>query len=507
MVLGKAGPETKHRQHEADWAVSSRVPRRRGRRRWLLPGFLVALVGGVTGGATFAYYHYLPPGRSVPGTYVGGRLQPEGKQLRVWLEERRTQLLARPVYLEIEGEVFEQRLGALGVEVDVGQTLARVREHAEQGSISERIYRVVSAKRGEQEIPLVWSFDERKLEVALKDLAPQVMRDPVDARLDLVGHQKIHDTPGRALDVPQTIQRITAGQEFGEYQILELKGKPIQPTVTLDMLADIDVSKVLAEFQTKFAGTGEGRAVNIKRGAELLNGVVIAPGQTLSFNDRVGDRTLARGFTWAPVILDDELTPGVGGGTCQVASTLHAAAVYGALDVVDRRSHSRPSGYAPMGLDATVVYGEVDLKIRNPYDSPIIVHAFVPTPGFLKVELLGRDAPKVEYKYGVSRAYDFYRRITTKPWIQSGKRLMRQRGRKGYDVVSWVKITRPDGTQAERSYNSSYRPVPEVFWVGPGYDLDELPELPEGAKDVQVDGRSLPQELFSSSPFEEPPSG
>src|SRR5690606_23705787 len=141
---------------------------------------LVALVGGVTGGATFAYYHYLPPGRSVPGTYVGGRLQPEGKQLRVWLEERRTQLLARRVYLEIEGEVFEQRLGALGVEVDVGQTLAEVREHAEQGSISERIYRVVSAKRGEQEIPLVWSFDERKLEVALKDLAPQVMRDPVD---------------------------------------------------------------------------------------------------------------------------------------------------------------------------------------------------------------------------------------------------------------------------------------------------------------------------------------
>ncbi|MEZ4376235.1 MAG: VanW family protein [Polyangiaceae bacterium] len=507
MVLGKADPHSKRQQSDSDWALSSRKPPRRSRRRWLLPGFMVALVAGVTGGSTYAFYHYLPPGRSIPGTYVGGRLQPEDKQLRLWLEERRAQLLARPVYLEIDGEVFQRRLGALGVELDVGQNQSKVREHAEQGSISERIYKVVSAKRGEQDIPLVWSFDERKLEVALEDLSPEVFRDPVDARLDLVGHQKIHDTPGRSLDVRRTVESIAAGQEFDENQILELKVKSTPPQVSLDMLADIDVSKVLGEFQTKFAGTGEGRSVNIARGAELLNGVVIAPGQTLSFNERVGDRTLARGFTWAPVILDDELTPGVGGGTCQVASTLHAAAVYGALDVVDRRSHSRPSGYAPMGLDATVVFGEVDLKIRNPYDSPIIVHAFIPSPGFLKVELLGRDAPKVEYKYGVSRAYDFYRRITTKPWIKPGKRLMRQRGHKGYDVVSWVKVTRPDGTKAERSYNSSYRPVPEVFWVGPGYDLDELPELPDGAKDVQVDGRSLPNELFSSSPFEEPPSG
>ncbi|MEZ4233687.1 MAG: VanW family protein, partial [Polyangiaceae bacterium] len=320
-------------------------------------------------------------------------------------------------------------------------------------------------------------------------------------------HQKIHDTPGRTLNIPRTVSSITAGQEFDEYEVLGLEVRSTPPQVTLDMLADIDVSKVLGEFQTKFAGTGEGRSLNIERGAELLNGVVIAPGQTLSFNDRVGDRTLARGFTWAPVILDDELTPGVGGGTCQVASTLHAAAVYGALDVVDRRSHSRPSGYAPMGLDATVIYGEVDLKVRNPYDTPIIVHAFIPSPGYLKVELLGRDAPKVEYKYGVSRAYDFYRRITTKPWLKPGKRVKRQRGHKGYDVVSWVKITTPEGTHEERSYNSSYRPVPEVFWVGPGYDLDELPELPEGAKDVEVDGRELPGELFSSSPFEEPPSG
>src|SRR5690606_221451 len=125
-----------------------------------------------------------------------------------------------------------------------------------------------------------------------------------------------------------------------------------------------------------------------------------------------------RGFGWAPVILDGELEPGVGGGICQVASTLHAAAVHALLEVVERRSHSRPSGYVSLGLDATVIYGEQDLVIKNPYPAPLIVHAFLPTPTKLRIELLGRDAPgKVSHSYGVMRTHDFFRRVWTKPWL------------------------------------------------------------------------------------------
>lgn len=486
---------------DGEWSSSTRRPARSKLRSWILPGVLVTVAAGLSGAATYGYYRYLPPGRAVTGTYVGGRLQPPNKSLGVWLEERRLGLLSRPIYLEVDGEVFERRLGQLGVELDVAATLARVRNHAEQGSVSERMYRVVAASRGEEDLELVWTVDRRKLSAALESLAPEVLRDPVDARLDLVAHSKIHDTPGRTLDVTKTVEVFDETRGFDENQIIGIQTRAVAPQVTLDMLADIDVTQVLGTFETKFAGTGEGRAVNIKRGADYLNGTVIAPGQVLSFNEQVGARTLERGFTWAPVILDDELTPGVGGGTCQVASTLHAAAVYGALDIVDRRSHSRPSGYAPLGLDATVVWGQVDLKIRNPYDTPIIVHAFIPTPGFLRVEVLGRAPPKVDYTYAISRASDFYRRVTTKPWLKDGRRIMRQRGRKGYDVVSMVKITSPEGRVSERRYNSAYRPVPEVFWVGPGHDLDTLPELPAGAKNVEVDGRELPGELFGASPF------
>lgn len=491
-----------------EWSRSTTRSGRGRLRGWLLPGALVVLAAGLSGASTYAYYRYLPPGRALTGTYVGGRLQPPDKALGVWLEERRLSLLSRPVYLEVDGEVFERRLGQLGVELDVAATLARVRNHAEQGSISERMYRVVAASRGEEDLDLVWSVDPRKASAALEALAPDVLRDPVDARLDLAAHEKIHDTPGRTLDVDKTLAVLEESSAFDENQIIGVQTRAVAPQVTLDMLADIDVTQVLGSFETKFAGTGEGRAVNVKRGAAYLNGTVIAPGQVLSFNEQVGARTLERGFTWAPVILDDELTPGVGGGTCQVSSTLHAAAVYGGLDIVDRRSHSRPSSYAPLGLDATVVWGAVDLKIRNSYDTPVIIHAFVPTPGMLRVEILGRQAPKVDYSYAISRASDFYRRVTTKPWLKDGKRIVRQRGRKGYEVVSLVKITSPEGRVTEKRYNSGYRPVPEVFWVGPGHDLDTLPELPAGAKNVEVDGRELPGELFGASPFDSAaPSG
>jgi hypothetical protein len=159
---------------------------------------------------------------------------------------------------------------------------------------------------------------------------------------------------------------------------------------------------------------------------------------------------------------------------------------------VRRRSHSRPSGYAQLGLDATVIYGEVDLEVRNPYETPLIIHAFVPQDRVLKVEFLGREPPgRVEYAYGVEETYDFYRRVTTKSWLPAERRIRKQRGIRGYDIVSVVRFRKPDGSVQVRSYKSSYRPTPEVYWVGPGYHLDDLPALPEGATHVEIDGEQV----------------
>ena len=453
---------------------------------WLVLG-VVALTG-LTGGGALLITEWLPDGRALPGTTVGGYLQPDDRSLGEWLEARRTRLLEREAYLLLPDETIVVTLGQLGVELDVAETMRSVQEHARSGRVDQRLWRAWRARRGWEKLPLSWSFDANRARSTLEELAPSVYRSPVDARLDLRAHRRVDDVPGRKLDVSGTLKAIAGGErELSPAFVVATADVPAG--VTTEMLAKVDVSRVLGSFETSFRGKAGARAVNIAQAAEYLDGTVIGPGKTLSFNETVGPRTLQRGFTYAPVIVNDELEAGVGGGVCQVATTLHGAAVFGMLEVVRRRSHSRASGYAPLGLDATVVDGEVDLRLKNPFDSPVIVHAFLPDKYTLRVELLGRDAPaKVEHDYAVVKTHDYYRRVTTKQNLEPGAKRRRQRGKPGYDVISVVTITHPDGRVEKRTYPSKYYPVPEVYWVGPGYDLNELPPLPERAKKVEVDG-------------------
>jgi hypothetical protein len=444
--------------------------------------------------AGYAYAAVLPADGALPGLVVAGGIKTTDEPLGSWLERRRQALLDREAYLATPDGYERTTLGGLGIELDVAETLRRVRDHSGQGSLGARLHRAHQARLGLAELDAAWSFDPVRAKSVLERLAPAVRREPIDARLDLVEHRRIDDHPGGELDIEATLNAIAVGGRE-ELAVFPVNIRPIPAQVTSKMLLDIDVTKVLSSFETQF-GARSGRARNIARAAELLNGTVIGPGQTISFNQIVGPRKIERGFTWAPEIVNDEMEQGIGGGTCQVASTVHAASVYGALDVVQRRSHSRPSGYAPLGLDATVIYGEVDLKLKNPYDTPLLVHAYLPVPNRLKVELLGREAPgQVEHVYAVIKSEDFYRRITSKPGLEFGKSVKRQKGIRGYDVVSVVQLKLPDGSVQKRQYYSKYYPVPEVFWVGPGVAPETLGQLPQGAKYVEVDGARDPASM------------
>jgi len=455
-------------------------------RFWLAAGVVVC--AAALGAAAAVYHQWLPPQGALPGLEIDGRQVSRGAGLGDWLEGRRKALLEREVYLAAPDDYVQTTLGRLGVELDVAETMRRVLEYSQEGSIGTRAFRAERARRGEVEIEPAWSFDPARAKSELERLAPRVRTEPVDARLDLIGHLRIDDQPGRVLDLDASLKSIGEG-ERRELAVFEIRTRPIRAQVTSEMLLTIDVTKVLSSFETKFAGNGRGRSRNIERAAELLNGTVIAPGQTISFNQIVGPRRIERGFAYAPEIVNDEMETGVGGGVCQVATTVHAASVYGELDVVQRRSHSRPSAYAPMGLDATVIYGEVDLKLKNPYDTPLMLHAFLPQRNLLRVEFLGRDAPgEVEHLYAVVKSEDFFRRVVSKPELEQGKHVRKQKGIRGYDVVSVVQLKLPDGSVRKHQYYSKYYPVPEVFWVGPGVDPGELGALPAGANYTEVDG-------------------
>jgi vancomycin resistance protein YoaR len=185
------------------------------------------------------------------------------------------------------------------------------------------------------------------------------------------------------------------------------------------------------------------------------------------------------GFAEAPEIYKGELRPGIGGGTCQVSGTLHAAAYLGGIDVVERANHSRPSGYIRMGLDATVVFPTVDLKLRNPYDFPIVIHAAI-DKGTLAFELHGRRRPAtVSFDTATVGTADYKRKVEELATLPEGKVVLKQHGIRGYSVKKTRTIHLADGSEKVEVTTDTYPPTFEIYQVPPGTDVETaLPPLP-----------------------------
>jgi vancomycin resistance protein YoaR len=451
-------------------------------------------------GGLWAVRPYLPSSPVTQGLKVEGQVVPPDVSLSGWLERRQQALRERRVVLKHESKRFEATLGDLGGAVDVRSTVRVALEIAHRGTVLLRMREAKRARLGEIDVPMGFSLDETTAAAFVARWADEVRRAPVDASIDLERHLKIDDVPGAELDAQETARQLAEniGRIARSDGVIELDlSMRVRPaSVTTFDLYDIDVTKVLSSFETKYAVFKVGRSKNVELAASKLNGLVIRPGATVGFNERVGPRTRDAGFHEAPEIVGDELTVGIGGGTCQVSGTLHGAAIYGGLEIVQRKSHTRPSDYTQLGLDATVHYPAVDLKIKNPYSYAVVVHAFTPQPGTLRVEILGgSEVDRVEYKYGVSNVEPYLRRITEKSFMQPGKSFLKQKGTRGMDVHSTVVIHYMNGRTENRTYFSGYKPTPEVFWVAPGFDRKELPTLPEHAKGVE--GESSADDVYA----------
>jgi len=454
-------------------------------------GAVVALAVGAAGTRVLA------AGATCPDAVtLEERVAPAANDLRDWLVARQLQLRERSGFLELDGRLFPVRWDELGIELDLAETERTltasfpVRECSGLAKLQRRFAETPGAST---DVAPRWRFDAERARRTLAGLEPEVAVEPVDARLDLRGHERIEDRPGRVLDVEETLAEIARGPR-DEGTAFRLLTRDIAPAVTRESLAQVDVSLVLSAFESDFARLDRARVPNIRRAAELLNGAVIGPGSELSFNRTVGPRTEARGFKKAPVIVADVTETGIGGGVCQVASTLHAAARYGALEVTSRRSHSRPSGYVPLGLDAVVLDGEVDLKLRNPYSTPLIVHAFFPTATSLRVELLGREPPRrVSHGFTVEEREDFERLVLVRSDYSEDRIKKHQKGTTGYRGYSVVRVEDKDGTVSLRRYESRYYPAPEVFWVGAAVKPADLPPLPEGVTEVEIAAFGTPR--------------
>ena len=147
--------------------------------------------------------------------------------------------------------------------------------------------------------------------------------------------------------------------------------KVIYPAVTTSMIGTEAFPDQLARFTTKYSTRDADRTTNLRLAANKVNGTVLMPGETFSYNKIVGARTIAAGYKEAPVYENGQVVDGIGGGICQVSSTIYNAAIYANLDIVQRSNHQFVPSYVTASRDATVVYGAIDFQFKNNRKYPI----------------------------------------------------------------------------------------------------------------------------------------
>ena len=168
----------------------------------------------------------------------------------------------------------------------------------------------------------------------------------------------------------------------------EIPLKYTAPSVTTNMIGTEAFPDLLAKFSTNYNARDTDRTTNLRLAAEKINGTVLMPGETFSYNTVVGERTIAAGYKEAAMYQNGEVVDGLGGGICQISTTLYNAVLYSNLEIVERRNHQFVPSYSKAGRDATVVYGSIDFKFKNTRNYPVKILCTV-SGGVAKCEIYG----------------------------------------------------------------------------------------------------------------------
>lgn len=218
---------------------------------------------------------------------------------------------------------------------------------------------------------------------------------PVNADIDRQTFESIPGDYGYDFDLAAA-ESLLASAAYGE--TVEISMRYVEPEIMDDEVLFRDV---LGSCQTKHT-SDEDRNTNLKVACEAINGTILMPGETFSFNDHLGERTEEKGYKPAGTYSGTKLIDTVGGGICQCSSTLYYCTLLADLEIVDRINHGLPVTYMDYGMDATVSWGGPDFKFRNSSNFPIKLKAEV-SDGYVKMEILGTD----EKDYYVKMEYEF----------------------------------------------------------------------------------------------------
>ncbi|MDQ4084684.1 MAG: VanW family protein [Actinomycetota bacterium] len=296
----------------------------------------------------------------------------------------------------------------------IGAALSMVARH---GRLVPDLDRQKLAERAEAPLdPL--TAEPRPAAVVLRDGSPQVVRGRAGTEID---HRRL---------ARKVLGVLT---KTGDARTVRIKAQTVKPQFGVDDARGLGVKEVVSSFTTEFPHSSY-RNTNLGRAAEKINGTVLKPGDVFSLNEVVGERTAENGFTKGYIIDDGVLVEDFGGGVSQVATTTYNAAFFAGLKDIEHHPHSLYFDRYPMGREATVAWGALDLRFQNTTPYGVLVQAWIEpsTPSsYGEMHVRMWSTKHWEIKAGLSEQYDF-----TQPGVRydPSKRCVEQIGMRGFEV-------------------------------------------------------------------------
>lgn len=378
-------------------------------------------------------------GRVAPGVCLGGLEVGGATSAEVADIAARVAALAneKPIVLIHRDQRWERDLKSLGAECDPDELARRLMEVGRRGGVARRVQELAAAALAGRNVGVVTYVDEDRLLEAALTLAAEINVEARNATFDVRTGRPVPERQGRRLDVAQAVARIQEALALVERSAVFLNSRDVRPLTTLGDLADLGIRELVSSYSTTFDPQLENRAHNIRLASGRISGVMVRPGEEFSFNEVVGPRTREFGFLEAPEIVEDEFRPGIGGGVCQVSSTLYNAALLADMRITVRQSHSRLTGYVPPGRDATVYYGRQDLRFRNTGKTPVLILSQV-VGNRITVSIFGDRPEDREVRIVASHLESIEPGVREIPdaELAEGERVVEREGAPGCEVVT-----------------------------------------------------------------------
>lgn len=323
--------------------------------------FAICIIGGIS--VSITNHNRVILGVQSEGQSLAGMSETEARQF--FLAKARTKMKKTALIVTNGPQHWDIQAVDIDLTPSVEQAVREAYDTGRNGSpLTNTLTQMRIALFG-KDVRLTATYSDDKLRSKLSAITASLARAPKNASLTLSPKGNIEHhmaLTGRQADTSALYDTVAPKLSALALTVrTEIPVEETEPVITDDALASID--GVLASYHTQY--TPGNRGHNITLAAGKLNGTLVKPNDIFSFNDTVGLRTAAAGYKVAGVILDGQLADGIGGGVCQVSSTLYNAILLAGLTPTARTSHALPSAYCPPGLDATVADGQIDLQFRN----------------------------------------------------------------------------------------------------------------------------------------------